>query len=319
LDSTSRDQGRFENVLIGSSLTPESDEFLRSALAVARALGARVRIVHAIPLEPIAYGFEGVYAPDILDKLEELQANDLATQIRQTKVLDHELISADVITGSPHRVLASTAGETDADLIIVGASDAPGPAGRLLGSTTDRVIRSARCPVLILRNGMPLPPPRVLAPVDLSPSSALAVETGIRFLSQISADNGTAIETLFVLSPLNRQLPSQFSPQQIDRMAKEELLRFTFEHAESWKGTIETKFRIGDARHQLFKELEDQPVDLIVVGSHGHGKVHRALIGSVAGQIARRATCSVLFVPQRVNRLAPEESEVEIDRETVVG
>jgi len=313
-DPWSNEPGEFENVVIGSSLTTESDEFLRSALSVTRALRARIRLVHALSIEPLAYGFDGVLPPDILGNLERLQTDDLARQIRETQVLEHELISADIVASAPHKALASVAGATCADLIIVGASDAPGPGVRLLGSTTDRVIRSAHCPVLILRSGMPLPPPRVLAPVDLSRNSALAVETGVDFLMQMNADSCSAVETLFVLSPLNRGLPSQFSPQQIHRMAKEELLRFTFEHTEGWRGKIETKLRIGEARQQLLKELEDQPVDLIVLGSQGHGRVHRALIGSVAGQIACRATCSVLFVPRQDDQQVIEESKVQTDR-----
>jgi len=160
-----------------------------------------------------------------------------------------------------------------------------------------------------------LPPPRVLAPVDLSRTSGLAVETGTRFLKQMGADESTAIEALFVLSPIQRQMASQFSPEQIDRMAKEELLRFTFEHTESWDGTIETKVRVGEARHQLLKNLEEDPVDLIVVGSHGHGTLRRALIGSVAGRLAHRASCSVLFVPHEEEASMVEESGVEFGRD----
>ena len=313
-ESDSRKRGRFENVVIGTSLTPESHEFLLSALSVTRALEARIRLVHAIPLEPIAYGFEGVFAPDIMEKLAELQTNDLALQIRETKVLERELIGADVVAGAPHQALADVAAATRADLIIVGASESPGPGGRLLGSTTDRVIRSVHCPVLILRQEMPLPPPRVLAPVDLSLSSARAVETGIRLLTQMNAGTNTALETLFVLSPMSKRLPSRFSPQQIDRVAKKELLRFTFEHTQGWEGTIETRLRSGEARAEVLKELESHPVDLVVVGSHGHSKVHRALIGSVAGQISRRATCSVLFVPLGADEVAASDSKSESDR-----
>jgi nucleotide-binding universal stress UspA family protein len=310
----SHEAGRFENVVIGTSLTPESSEFLRSALAVTRALGAKVRLVHAIPLQPIAYGFEGIVGPDIMDRLKELQTDDLALQIQETKVLESELIGADVVAGAPHQALEDVASASHADLIIVGAFENPGPGGRLLGSTTDRVIRSVHCPVLILRKGLPLPPSRVLAPVDLSPSSALAVETGIRLLTQMNAVGSTAVETFFVLSPLSRGLPLNSSPQEIDRRAREELLRFTSEHTQGWEGTIETRLRIGEPRAEVLKELEGHPVDLVVVGSHGHGKVHRALIGSVAGQISRRATCSVLFVPHREDGLAARDADREFAR-----
>lgn len=305
---SSRGKTPFLNILVGTALTPESDEVVRAALAVSRALGGRVRLVHVTPIEFISYGFEGVFGVEIMETLKEQKESALAWQIRRTKVLDRELAGADVLLGPPHQVLARAALDTAADLVIVGASEDHGSSRQLLGSTADRLIRSAHCPVLIFRNGTTLPPRRVLVPVDFSPTSARAVDTAVELLRQMKADPVTTIRSLFVLSELTRRLASQFSPQQVDRMAKAELLRFTFEHTGCWEGTIETKVRIGGARDQLTKELENSPVDLMVMGCHGHGRRHRALIGSVAGRMAQEASCSVLFVPY--------ESKVAAVRET---
>jgi nucleotide-binding universal stress UspA family protein len=305
-------RGRFSKIVVGTSLTPESDEIVRLALAVCRALGSRAHLVHGTPIEPVGCGFDGVFGVEIMETLTRQRESELARQIHRTQILDDELVGAEVFLGAPHQVLASVAREAAADLIIVGALDDHGSGRQLLGSTADRLIRSAHCPILILRNGMILPPLRVLAPVDFSSTSARAVDAGVDLLRQMNADGVTTIQSLFVLSELTRQLASQFSPQQVDRMAKEELLRFTFEHTEGWEGTIETKVRIGDARHQLLKELDDCPVDLVVMGSHGHGRLHRALIGSVAGRIARRASCSVLFVPKDEVEVADKESTVTL-------
>ena len=42
--------------------------------------------------------------------------------------------------------------------------------------------------------------------------------------------------------------------------------------------------------------------DVIVLGSHGHGTVHRFLLGSVADATVRHGTCAVLIVPHRTLR-----------------
>ena len=287
----------FAKILIGTSLTAESHRFMRSSLAVTRALTAKVHLVHVMPFEPLSFGFDGGFGVDVVASLRSRKEVDLAAEIREAGVLEHEILGADVRVGTPHQVLAESAADIGVDMIIVDATDDHDRERDVLGSTADRLIRSAPCPVLILRTGMPIPPRRVLTPVDFSPTSALALATGVRFLRQLAAKGSSAIESLFVLSEITRQLDSRFSPQHVDRMAKEELLRFTLEHTSEWPGTIETKLRIGDARRQLQRELEQQPFDLVVVGSHGHGLLHRALIGSVAGQLARQANCSVLFVP----------------------
>lgn len=51
-------------------------------------------------------------------------------------------------------------------------------AAELLGSTADRVLRKASCPVLIVRGELPVPPRRVLAPVDPSTLSGDSFRCG---------------------------------------------------------------------------------------------------------------------------------------------
>ncbi|HYD49497.1 MAG TPA: universal stress protein [Terriglobales bacterium] len=49
--------------------------------------------------------------------------------------------------------------------------------------------------------------------------------------------------------------------------------------------------------------------DLIILGSHGHGAIHRVLLGSVSEGVVRHATCPVLIVPARLAHSAnPQES-----------
>ena len=51
-------------VLIGSSLEDESDQVARAGLAVARAAGARVHLVHVAPEEPLLLGPESGLTSD---------------------------------------------------------------------------------------------------------------------------------------------------------------------------------------------------------------------------------------------------------------
>jgi nucleotide-binding universal stress UspA family protein len=52
----------------------------------------------------------------------------------------------------------------------------------------------------------------------------------------------------------------------------------------------------GDPRDSIVKAASDVRADLIVMGTHGRGRVSRFLLGSVAESIVRRAPCSVLTV-----------------------
>ncbi|HSF42348.1 MAG TPA: universal stress protein, partial [Thermoanaerobaculia bacterium] len=180
-----------------------------------------------------------------------------------------------------------------AGLLVVGATEG-GRIARLLGSTADRVLRRAHCPVLVVRGELPVPPERVVASVDLSPLSAEAFRRGLGILRGLGA--ASAIEVLFVLSVLQRQVAPQFTPEQVDRFAAEELDRFVAAHAGGEAAGLRRKVRTGNVREEILEELRETPADLVVLGTHGLGGFDRMAIGSVAADVVREAPCSVLVI-----------------------
>ena len=60
---------------------------------------------------------------------------------------------------------------------------------------------------------------------------------------------------------------------------------------------LKVEFRIGPDAATILEFAEKMRIDLIVLGRHGHGGVGKALFGSVAEKIVRKAHCAVLVVP----------------------
>jgi nucleotide-binding universal stress UspA family protein len=54
--------------------------------------------------------------------------------------------------------------------------------------------------------------------------------------------------------------------------------------------------------------------DLLVLGSHGHGRLHHAVVGSVAEECIRAAACPVVVVPVPHPERATRAAEVEVAR-----
>lgn len=76
----------------------------------------------------------------------------------------------------------------------------------------------------------------------------------------------------------------------------------------------------GDPAEEILRYARRQPIDLIVVGTHGRTGVSRVLLGSVAERVVRGARCPVLVVPApRQNAApalsAPATSGVALDHE----
>lgn len=291
------------SILVGSSLTPGSDAVVGDALVLARALGAKLRIVHGFA-PPIAHAVEAPPAawldPESLLRREEELRQSLTAQVERLGVRGEELEAMALGPQSAHRLLIAAARQSRADLIVVGAREH----GRFLGSTAERVVRQAHAPVFIRRATLQLPPQRVLLPVDLSERAGEAFLTGIDFLGQLSEPDGAwpRVEALFVLLDFVHQLAPQFTAAQVHGLAEQELRRFVEGGAPG--RAVEQRLRVGEVVPEILAEIGAFGADLVILGTHGRGGFERFLLGSVAEYLARASSCNVLIVPPADRREA---------------
>jgi nucleotide-binding universal stress UspA family protein len=60
---------------------------------------------------------------------------------------------------------------------------------------------------------------------------------------------------------------------------------------------VKVEFRIGPDAPTILEFAKVTQIDVIILGRHGHSSVGKALFGSVAEKIVRKADCAVLVVP----------------------
>jgi len=64
----------------------------------------------------------------------------------------------------------------------------------------------------------------------------------------------------------------------------------------------------GPDADTILTYAREQRIDLIVIGRHGHGRMHKTLFGGVAEKIVRKAPCVVMVVPLEYAAGAPPSS-----------
>jgi nucleotide-binding universal stress UspA family protein len=59
---------------------------------------------------------------------------------------------------------------------------------------------------------------------------------------------------------------------------------------------VTTRLEHGEIAMTILKVVAEGQYDLLVMGSHGHSRVHRALLGSVSGKVLHKAAVPVLML-----------------------
>ncbi|MEM9556582.1 MAG: universal stress protein [Acidobacteriota bacterium] len=287
---------KLERIVVGTSLTEASDAVVQSALALQRATGARLALVHAFPL-PVVYG-GGIYGGAAVtqqidsDRRRYLLLVDAQLErLGATREVFDE-IRIEVAIG--YRLLDDVAEELGADLVVVGSHEGPKAFEPLLGSTADRLLRRSRRPVLVVRQALDAIR-RVALPVDLSPLSETSARLGLGLVDAFAGDAAYSVGATFVLSRAEREGSVHFEPEQVDRFAQEELDSFVarLEHS-----GIEATLLCGDPKQEILDHLSAQEdVDLVILGTHGRSGFERFLLGSVSSELLRRLEHTALVVP----------------------
>lgn len=268
-----------------------------SGAALARRAGAAFEVVSVVEvlLLPRAYEPEEDKAVFYQDRL-------LAAARRQAEVQAREAGAPEALVhvsgGLAAPVVAETAEKLAADLVVVGAHPQPAAARFLVGSTAERVIRLAHCPVLVATTRRSEAFRRILAAVDLSPQSHGVLQSATR----IAEVDGAEVRALYVHEPLPPML-SEAALFGEDELV--ELQRSAFERliAETTPAAgMESRERRGHSGEEIVKEAEAWDADLIVVGTHGFGFFNRLLLGSTSVYVLRHGHWATIVVPQAEGR-----------------
>ncbi|MHC1767905.1 MAG: universal stress protein [Verrucomicrobiia bacterium] len=139
-----------KEILVPMDFSEGSEKALKYARKLAGQFGSSVTLLHVI--QPMVYPAELGYPPTVVDTLDvsvrERIEERLATMAAGNEPMPVRTL---VRTGQPYHEITTAAKELDADLIIISTHGWTGLKHVLMGSTAERVVRHAPCPVLTVR------------------------------------------------------------------------------------------------------------------------------------------------------------------------
>ena len=144
---------------------------------------------------------------------------------------------------------------------------------------------------------------KILVASDGSPCSLKACDTALDYARrfpgcQIILVNVSPLSLLDLATYRIPMAGEDLLPQQLEeRLTRnsEEILATSLKHLGDTKEVpVSTRSVLGHAAEVICDMAADEKADLVIVGSRGHGKLHRMILGSVSAQVVNHCPCAVL-------------------------
>jgi nucleotide-binding universal stress UspA family protein len=128
------------------------------AAAVAQQFDAELTVLHVMEAVPLATAYAGVPDVETVRVAEKYAEKELARLVASVDAGKPRVRSA-ISHGETHNAILNYAAQNDVDLIVIGKHGRKKLEFWLFGSVTERVIRRAACPVMVVQNpeGVKLP------------------------------------------------------------------------------------------------------------------------------------------------------------------
>jgi universal stress protein E len=281
-------------ILVATDLSIRSHRALRRAGLLAQTNAAEITLVHVVDEDQ----------PAELINIETREVSRiLEEQIASVAELRCVRCRPVVVAGSQFSGILRAAESAKADLIVMGAHRKHVLRDIFIGTTIERVMRAAACPVLMVNREARRSHRSALAAVDTSKLSAHVIRTAkeLKLLDHCRFAIAHAFCPPGQVMMFYAGLTSDSINEYVDsarRRAVTELATFLktngFED-QTWLRHVEE----GTPFEVISRLVEARRPDLLIIGSHGRSGIAKALLGSVTEEALRSLDLDILVVPPR--------------------
>lgn len=274
-------------IVCGTDLGPSGARAADVAAMLAGALDLGVCLVHAATGTPeLDPGTDPATRPAAevlvarLGARHEEAARALAAEKDRLVAAGVRVPSARIVEGRPWEVVVREAESLVSQLVVVGPhARARAVRDRFLGSTADEVVRRATCPAVVATGSAPVEPlagRELLVAVDGERPSLAALRCAL----QLAARVGARVHAVCVTSDPAVGDAALAATRAIEREVEDVPMRWSV--------------RPGSPADVILDAAAEGSAALVCLGTHGRRGLPRAILGSVAEDVARRARVAVL-------------------------
>lgn len=297
-----------EPIVCATDLGSTGQRAVDLAARLASATGRPLSIVHVTgpgpSAEPPASEGQRVLNERLKARVEAAAAALEKERARAEGLGPHA--EATLLEGRPWEQIIEYATRSSASIVVVGPHGPGGPltatrgalTEHVLGTTADRVVRHAPCPVLVgPRQGTSAPRlhgGRWLVPVDFSEASLAA----LRLARELGGALEVEIVPLHVVADVAAETgsddPLRFAEAASDPIAADHARELTRIVEQELGKPVEVRVALGNPADAIALAADQLGADLIVMGTRGRTGLAHLLLGSVVERTLRRARVPVL-------------------------
>ncbi|MHA3775233.1 universal stress protein [Verrucomicrobiota bacterium sgz303538] len=304
-----------QKIIVPVDFSEPSLKALDVAQALAERFGASLHFVHIV--EPTPFMTSLPELPIVMPDSDVAKHwDEMLTRLTRERAEGNIKTSSEVRLGKASDEIVAIAEKSGADMLVIATHGRTGLKRVLMGSTAERVVRHAPCPVLVVRERKGAEGAgtggtaklaqfrRILVPTDFSPLSQAALNYAGRFAEQFGAELVLLHCIYFPVNGLGVEYHIYDTAVVADAAMKAAESRMATLIRENVPQQVVTKYevRTGPPIGEIPEYVSSIDADLVICATHGRTGLKRALLGSTAEGIVRHTPCSVLVVPEHRNQ-----------------
>jgi len=295
--------------------SPVGDRIVPHAVAMARAFGAKLTVLHA--LEPAHEGPSETPIDPLEWEVARNEARSHLAAIASEHVAADLPVATELLEGRPAEEVRDWVSSHDVDLTVLGSHGASGWTEWSLASTARKLIEGI-CGSVLLVPAWSVQEPlkrqvaydRILVPLDGSPRAESALPPAL----SVARAHGSELLLLHVVPMPERSCPCPLDGE--DRDLDQRLVDRNARAAETYLDGVRrhlacdsVRVRIhvavdGDVRGEILRRIAEDHVDLVVFSGHGRGARAELPFGSVASFLLEHATAPLLVIRESTTDVA---------------